>query len=79
MSKKKRAKAHRLEQLSPSVEPIASAVPEQPSPIPWRVVLAVVEPLSIVVLYVYLLAHSWLRWMDPLVDLPRDLYYSLRL
>ena len=79
MSKKKRAKAQRLEHPSPAVGPMAASAPELPKPIPWRMVLAVVEPLLILGLYIYLLGHSWLRWMDPLIDFPRDLYYAWRL
>jgi len=36
------------------------------------------SPLCILGLYIYLLAHSWLRWMDPMVDFPRDLYLAWR-
>ena len=79
MSKKKRAKAQRLEHPSPAVGPMAASAAELPKPIPWRMVLAVVEPLLILGLYIYLLGHSWLRWMDPLIDFPRDLYYAWRL
>jgi len=48
------------------------------NPIPWKRILAVVEPLSVFLLYVYLLNVSWLRWMDALVDFPRDLYFAWR-
>ena len=51
----------------------------QPKAISWAKVTAVVEPLSILGLYVYLLAHSWLRWIDPLVDFPKDLYFAWRI
>ncbi len=53
---------------------------EMPAPQPldkWRwlkYTLAVVEPLSIAALFIFLLWKSWLRWGDPLVDHPRDLY-----
>jgi len=40
--------------------------------------LSVAEPLSIALLYIYLLSKSWLRWMDPMVDFPRDLYLAWR-
>ncbi len=45
----------------------------------WQSWLPVLEPLSIAVLFVYLLQQSWLRWSDPLIDFPRDLYYAWRI
>jgi len=44
-----------------------------------NVVLAVADPLSIAALYVYMLAHSWLGWMDPFIDVPRELYTAWRM
>jgi len=41
--------------------------------------LAVLEPLSVAGLFVFMLAKSWLRWGDPLIDFPRDLYIAWRL
>jgi len=40
--------------------------------------LTVLEPLSVVALFIYLLWKTWLRWGDPLVDFPRDLYIAWR-
>jgi len=46
---------------------------------PWaRLVLRVAEPLSVAALYVYLLEESWLRWPDPLIDFPKNLYIAWR-
>ncbi|HVY68833.1 MAG TPA: hypothetical protein VHH73_02830 [Verrucomicrobiae bacterium] len=42
------------------------------------IVLSVLEPLSIAALFVFLLNKSWLRWSDPLIDFPKDLYLSWR-
>jgi len=42
-------------------------------------VLAVLEPLSVAGLFVYLLEKTWLRWSDPLIDFPRDLYIAWRM
>jgi len=50
-----------------------------PKFIPGQKIIAVVEPLSLVGLFIYLLAHSWLRWIDPLTDFPKDLYIAWRL
>ncbi len=40
--------------------------------------LRVGEPLSVAILLAFLLWKSWLRWPDPLVDFPRDLYLAWR-
>jgi hypothetical protein len=42
-------------------------------------VVEVVEPLSVTLLFVFLLTQTWLRWSDPLIDFPRDLYYAWRM
>jgi len=44
-----------------------------------KLALTVLEPLSVAGLFVYMLAKSWLRWGDPVVDFPRDLYIAWRL
>jgi len=44
----------------------------------WQMMFMVAEPLSLIVLYIYLLSQSWLRWMDPLIDFPKDLYMAWR-
>jgi hypothetical protein len=76
MSKKKRVRPRAVTPATdPSSVPVAS---DQPGLFNWPRVLATAEPLSLVVFFVYLLAHSWLRWMDPLIDFPRDLYLSWR-
>jgi len=47
---------------------------------PWlKFAIAVIEPMSVAGLFVFMLAKSWLRWSDPLVDFPRDLYIAWRL
>jgi len=47
----------------------------------WRLgrVWGIVEPLSVALIYIFMLSQSWLRWMDPLIDFPRDLYMAWRL
>jgi len=79
MSKNKRTKSRPVERPRPVAPPLTSPAPDHPTPVPWLRVLAVAEPLSLVLLYLFLLSQSWLRWMDPLIDFPRDLYYAWRL
>lgn len=59
----------------------ASAETPAPAPRPRRLgrVLAVLEPLSVAVLFIILLEKTWLRWCDPLIDFPRDLYFAWRI
>jgi hypothetical protein len=38
----------------------------------------VAEPLSVAGVFIFLLAKSWMRWPDPLIDFPRDLYIAWR-
>jgi len=78
MSKKKRTKPRPVEGLRPDVVLAESSGRKRLNPRKWPVLLAVVEPASIAGLYIYLLAHSWLRWMDPMIDFPRDLYLAWR-
>ena len=78
MSKKKRAKVRVVQPLEASPAPVSAVSPVRRGQIKWPVLLAVADPLSILGLYIYLLAHSWLRWMDPMVDFPRDLYLAWR-
>ncbi len=40
--------------------------------------LLVAEPLSVAGVFIYLLAKSWMRWPDPMIDFPRDLYTAWR-
>ena len=78
MSKKKRTKPRREARPSPAAAPAAVVSPHPRKQIPWTVVIAVLEPLSIVGFSIYLLTESWLRWMDPLIDFPKDLYLAWR-
>jgi len=56
------------------------AAPSSRMPAKWHgMALAVLEPLSVAVFFIYLLRGSWLRWSDPLIDFPRDLYLAWRL
>ncbi len=41
-------------------------------------VLAVLEPLSVAALFIFMLEKSWLRWPDPLIDFPKNLYIAWR-
>ncbi len=79
MSKRKKAKPGMVKRPSSPVTPGPSAVQNRSKPIPWNTLLAVGEPLSVAFFFIYLLSQSWLRWMDPLIDFPRDLYYAWRL
>jgi len=79
MSKKKRSKPRPVERPRPVAATAISPAPDRRSPFPWLRVLAVAEPLSIAVFYVFLLAQSWLRWMDPTIDFSRSLYIAWRL
>lgn len=63
-----------VDALRPKVLPAPRGLPRG-----WRITLAVVEPLSVVALFVFLLVKSWLRWPDPLVDFPRELYMAWRI
>lgn len=36
------------------------------------------EPSSVAGLFVFLLCKTWMRWSDPLIDFPRDLYIAWR-
>jgi len=78
MSKKKRTK-FRPKGAQPQTGRAATATPKAPNPLSWPKLLAVGELLSLGAFFIYLLAHSWLRWMDPLIDFPRDLYYAWRI
>jgi len=78
-SKKKRTKSRVAGQPSPAAEPVPSSPTNESNRIPWPKLLAVAEPLSIVSLYLFLLNLSWLRWMDPQIDFPRDLYFAWRM
>ncbi|HVU38787.1 MAG TPA: hypothetical protein VHC95_10665 [Opitutales bacterium] len=44
----------------------------------WRKVLAIAEPLSVAMLFGYLLQQTWFRWSDPLIDFPKNLYIAWR-
>ncbi len=44
-----------------------------------RIILEVMEPLSVVLLFVFWLSQSWLRWSDPLIDFPKNLYIAWRM
>jgi len=79
MSKKKRAKTRPAERQPLPAESDVSTDANPIGAIKWPAVLAVVEPLSIAALYFFLLTESWLRWMDPMIDFPRDLYLAWRM
>ncbi len=45
----------------------------------WRGrLLLAAEWVSLAGIFVFLLVESWLKWMDPLIDFPRDLYLAWR-
>ncbi len=44
-----------------------------------KVGVRVAEPLSVVGLLGFMLWTSWMRWGDPLIDFPRDLYMAWRM
>ncbi len=51
----------------------------RPAPRWVGIALAVTEGGSVAGLFIFLLARSWLRWSDPLIDFPRTLYAAWRL
>ncbi len=66
----------------PTTKPTA-AKPASNPPVrqfgPWlKKAARVAEPLSVAGVFIYLLAKSWMRWPDPLIDFPRDLYIAWR-
>jgi hypothetical protein len=63
-------------QPAPPANPTPAALPVGPG---LDAALAILEPLSIAILFVYLLDRTWLRWPDPLIDFPRELYTAWRL
>jgi hypothetical protein len=79
MSKRKKAKPAAGKRPTPPPAPASSMASVSAHPQRWNALLAVAEPLSVALLFIYLLSRSWLRWMDPLIDFPRDLYYAWRL
>jgi len=81
MSKKKRPKPVSVTQPKAEVAPIWSSPAEKPDGLTHRgreVLLSAVEWLSIAGIFIFMLSQSWLRWMDPLIDFPRDLYLAWR-
>jgi hypothetical protein len=65
---------------TPASGPPATA-PESAAGEKWRWVsaaLRVLEPLSVAALFIFLLERSWLRWPDPLMDFPKNLYIAWR-
>lgn len=58
--------------------PEAPSKPPRPMPRWVKRFVAVVEPLSVAVVFIYLLAKTWMRWPDPFIDFPRDLYIAWR-
>ncbi|HVU38785.1 MAG TPA: hypothetical protein VHC95_10655 [Opitutales bacterium] len=41
--------------------------------------IVVLEPLSVALGFIFMLEKSWMRWGDPLIDFPRDLYIAWRM
>jgi len=65
------------EAFQPAARP-ADAVPAWFNARWLKLALAVLEPLSVAGLFVFMLTRSWLRWGEPLIDFPRDLYLAWR-
>jgi len=78
MSKKKRAKFREVNGPSPVTARAAVTLSEPAKLGLLSGTIAVAEPLSLVLFYAFLLSRSWLRWMDPMIDFPRDLYLAWR-
>ena len=58
----------------------ASTKPEAWAATAWlKLGLRIIEPLSVAGLLVFLLGMSWLRWSDPLIDFPKNLYLAWRI
>ncbi len=65
---------------TPAARPPAPALARAGMGARWlRFALTVVEPLSVTALFIFLLEKSWLRWPDPLIDFPKNLYIAWRL
>ena len=63
-------------QTRPKTKPTEKARPA-PRWQPWA--WAVAEFLSLGGLLIFMLAKSWLRWSDPLIDFPKNLYLAWRI
>jgi len=59
-----------------AVEAVGEAI--SPAPLVVKFAFRIVEPISVAMLFIFLLAMSWMRWPDPLIDFPRDLYIAWR-
>jgi hypothetical protein len=72
--------------MPPMSDPTRMAEPPSSTPtltgagLHWRRIgLRVAEPLSVAAFFIYLLEKTWLRWPDPLIDFPRELYMAWRM
>jgi len=73
---------------TPVSAPLPASVPEEgsaPTAVandsvkPWMGwPLKLAEWLSITAIFIFMLNQSWLKWMDPLIDFPKDLYLAWR-
>jgi hypothetical protein len=81
-------KARVINEMAPPPKPAEEAAPSagpdltaQTLPTaslwPGRILFAA-EWLSLAAIFIFMLVKSWLRWMDPLIDFPRDLYMAWR-
>jgi len=78
MSKKKRTKPVSDGRLKPALMPDSPVSPKMTTRRRTGALLTAVEWLSLAGVFIFMLHQSWLRWMDPLVDFPRDLYLAWR-
>jgi len=65
----------------PAVASLSPTNPKEPKTVvnPWLGwVLLVAEWGSLAGIFLFMLTRSWLKWMDPLIDFPRDLYLAWR-
>ncbi len=65
----------------PSIPVVKAATePERRASPRWlRLGVRVLEPMSVAGLLGFMLWVSWMRWGDPLIDFPRDLYMAWRI
>ena len=68
-----------MSEPTPSVNPPSTVgVSARSSAVSWRKVVQLAEPVSVALFFIYLLEYTWMRWPDPLIDFPRELYMAWR-
>ncbi len=63
----------------PTPPPKTPAAPPRPPPRWWPWAVSAADLLSLAGLFTFMLVKSWLRWSDPLIDFPKNLYVAWRI